>query len=215
MKNAKDIMLEQDLENRDITDERVLNAMREVDRTLFVPESMKDQAYADHPLPIGDGQTISQPYIVAYMAQALGLQPGDTVLEAGTGCGYNAAVLSKLADRVYSVEIIESLAKIARANLDRAGISNVEVRHGDGYAGWPDKAPFDGVILTAAPAKIPEALQHQLRVGGRLIAPVGVEIQYLVLLEKTDETSFREHRLLPVRFVPMTGGTGKDSGSET
>ncbi|MEX2606204.1 MAG: protein-L-isoaspartate O-methyltransferase, partial [Kiritimatiellia bacterium] len=127
------------------------------------------------------------------------------VLEAGAGCGYNAAVLSRIAARVYSVEIIESLAETARINLKRAGIDNVEVRQGDGRLGWPEKAPFDGIILTAAPAKIPEPLKQQLRVGGRLIAPVGVEVQQLVLLKKTGETSFRTEALLPVRFVPMTG----------
>ena len=185
--------------------------MREVDRALFVPESMKDQAYADHPLPIGDGQTISQPYIVAYMAQALRLQPGDNVLEAGTGCGYNAAVLSKIAARVYSVEIIDSLAETARINLERAGIHNVEVRRGDGKLGWPENAPFDGIILTAAPERIPSPLKQQLRVGGRLIAPVGVGRQQLILLEKTREGSFREEALLPVRFVPMATRTGSKS----
>lgn len=200
-------MLEFHLKQRDITDARVLVAMREVDRSLFVPDSLKEQAYADRPLPIGNGQTISQPYIVAYMAQALRLQPGDTVLEAGTGCGYNAAVLSRIAGKVYSVEIIESLAETARVNLERAGVSNVEVRQGDGFSGWPDQAPFDGIILTAAPAKIPEPLKQQLRVGGRLIGPVGVEDQNLVLLEKTGGTSFQEEWLLPVRFVPMTGRT--------
>ncbi|MFP4261577.1 MAG: protein-L-isoaspartate(D-aspartate) O-methyltransferase [Opitutales bacterium] len=205
MNPAKEDMLNHHLKGRDINDPAVLRAMAEVDRTAFIPEELQALAYADRPLPIGGGQTISQPYIVAYMAQELRLGPDDTVLECGAGCGYNAAVLSRIVKQVYTVEIVPELAGNARQNLERAGIGNVEVRQGDAYMGWPEHAPFDAMILTAAPAAIPEPLKQQLRVGGRLLAPIGVEVQHLVLLTKTDDEHFVESALLPVRFVPMTG----------
>lgn len=198
-------MIKQHLKGRDITDERVLRAMEEVDRALFVPDGLKYAAYEDTPLPIGKEQTISQPYIVAYMAQILDPQPEDTILEVGTGCGYNAAILSRLASQVYSLEIIEWLAELAKKNLDEAGIENVSTKFGDGYRGWPEKAPFDKIMLTAATSRIPEPLKDQLVIGGKILAPVSNTFQKLILLEKNGEKSFDEEELIYVRFVPMTG----------
>jgi len=202
---TKEEMIEEHLKGRDIDDPRVLEAMESVDRTLFVPEDLQDRAYEDGPLPIGKSQTISQPYIVAYMAQVLELWEDDKVLEIGTGCGYNAAVLAQLVDEVYSVEIIEWLANLAKENLSKTDIDNIETRFGDGYDGWPEEAPFDAIQLTAAPPKIPETLIRQLKVGGRLLAPVGKMSQKLVLIERTGKEEFKEETLLMVRFVPMTG----------
>lgn len=209
MSTKKD-MIEHQLKNRDIEDEAVLNAMQEVDRKLFVPEDMKDKAYEDSPLPIGKSQTISQPYIVAYMAQALDLKEDDKILEVGTGCGYNAAVLSRLVNKVYSVEIIEWLADLAKENLEKTDYKNIETRHSDGYEGWPEKGPFDAIQLTAAPPKIPETLKKQLKIGGKLLAPVGTSSQKLVLIERLEEDKFKEEDLLMVRFVPMTGQAQKE-----
>ena len=209
MGTTKDEMMERQLIDRGIRDPRVLNAMWNVDRADFVPADMQKHAYEDRPLPIGKDQTISQPYIVAYMAQELMLNPDSVVMEVGTGCGYNAAVLSRIVKQVYSVEIIEWLAKLARENLQRAGIKNVTSRYGDGYKGWPEKAPFDAIVLTAAPPAIPEPLKQQLKIGGKLLAPVGTRQQKLVMLEKTGEYSFDERILLMVSFVPMTGEAQK------
>lgn len=205
--HAIDRMIEKQLRGRDITDERVLQAMREVDRALFVPEHLRGKAYDDTSLPIGMQQTISQPYIVAYMAQGLELKPTDRVLEIGTGCGYNAAVLSRLADHVYSLEIIGWLVQLAEQNLQKAAVENVSIREQDGYSGWPEQAPFDKIILTAAAPFVPEPLKQQLRIGGRIMVPVGSGFQKLILLEKIEEDVFEEHRLISVRFVPMTGQT--------
>jgi protein-L-isoaspartate(D-aspartate) O-methyltransferase len=213
METTKMEMIEYQLKGRGIIDPMVINAMLEVDRTLFVPEELVSRAYDDGPLPIGKEQTISQPYIVAYMAQELKLNPGDIVMEVGTGCGYNAAVLSRIASHVYSVEIVEWLAELAKENLPKAGIYNVSTRVGDGYKGWPEKAPFDAIVLTAATAGIPLPLKQQLKVGGRLLAPVGEISQHLLLLEKTGEDSFSEKVLLPVKFVPMTGKAQNDGGN--
>ena len=207
--NTMDTMIERHLKGRDITDLRVLKAMRAVDRSLFVPDELQAYTYEDSALPIGKSQTISQPYIVAYMAQALSINADDKVLEIGTGCGYNAAVLSHLANQVYSIEIIEWLANLAKKNLQKTNISNIESRYGDGYEGWPEQGPFDAIELTAAPAKIPQTLKQQLKIGGRLLAPVGRLEQELVLLERVSEDDYQETRLLPVRFVPMTGKAGK------
>jgi protein-L-isoaspartate(D-aspartate) O-methyltransferase len=205
MRTTKEEMIERHLKGRDITDPRVIRAMQEVDRSLFVPDDMFQHAYEDRALPIGKGQTISQPYIVAYMAQELRLAPDAVVMEVGTGCGYNAAVLSRIVSHVYSVEVIEWLTYLAKANLERAGIKNVSTRFGDGYNGWPEAAPFDAIILTAAPPQIPEPLKLQLKIGGRLLAPVGRDMQNLVLLERTGEDFFDQRTLIPVQFVPMTG----------
>lgn len=202
-------MLEYQLKGRGISDPNVLKAMAEVDRSLFVPEDQKSRAYEDMPLPIGRNQTISQPYIVAYMAEQLQLKSTDKVLEVGTGCGYNAAVVSRLVECVYSVEIIEWLATLAKENLAKTDYNNIITKHGDGYSGWREAAPFDAIYLTAAPAAIPKPLKEQLKIGGRLLAPVGRLNQKLVMLYKTGEDEFEEKTLLPVRFVPMTGRADK------
>ncbi len=207
--DRKEIMIERHLKGRDIHDENVLKAMQETDRTLFVPEDMKEHAYDDTPLPIGKGQTISQPYIVAYMAQMLDLDENDKVLEVGSGCGYNAAVMSHMVSHVYSLEIIEWLAELAKENLSKAGINNVTVRHGSGYDGWPEKGPFDKIALTAATPSIPDTLKEQLKIGGKILAPVADTYQKLMILEKTGENDFKEHDLIHVRFVPMTGDDRK------
>lgn len=206
---TKEEMIENQLKRRGIKDPDVLQAMREVDRELFIPQEMRDEAYNDGPLPIGKGQTISQPYIVAYMAQELKLKPDDIVLEIGTGCGYNAAVMSKLVKHVYSIEVIEWLAEYAKENLDAAGIENISTRWGDGYKGWPEEAPFDAIVLTAAPPAIPGPLKQQLKIGGRLLAPVGVNRQSLNLLKRTGQKTFIGKELILVSFVPMTGEAQK------
>lgn len=200
-------MVRDQLEARGIADEQVLETMRRIPRHEFVPENVRRLAYTDGPLPIGYGQTISQPYIVALMTETLRLKPSDRVLEIGTGSGYQAAVLSPLAKEVYSIEIIEPLAKHAAGTLDRLGFENVQVRAGDGFKGWREEAPFDAIIVTCAPEDVPPALEDQLREGGRMIIPVGPAgaVQELVLLEKRDGDLKRKD-LLPVRFVPMTGG---------
>ena len=206
---GKEDMIDYQLKGRGISDPEVLKAMKEVDREDFIPEDQKENAYEDRPLPIGKNQTISQPYIVAYMAEQLELKKDERILEVGTGCGYNAAILSKLVKEVYTVEIIGWLAEFAKHNLENTEYSNVHTRHGDGYSGWKEAAPFDAVILTASPPSIPKPLKDQIRIGGRLIAPVGRLNQKLVLLTKTGEESFEEKTLLPVRFVPMTGRANK------
>ena len=198
-------MVSRQIASRGVKDARVLEAMREVPRHRFVPQSQSADAYADRPLPIGHRQTISQPYIVALMTELAAVKPGDTVLEVGTGSGYQAAVLAAMGVKVYSIEIIEALAERAKATLAEVGYAkNVEVRHGDGYAGWPEHAPFDAVIVTAAPPAIPQPLKEQLKVGGRLVIPVGKYFQSLVRVTRTKD-GFREEEILPVRFVPMTG----------
>lgn len=202
---SKAMMIEQDLQGRDIQDKRVLAAMEEVDRRLFVPDDLQNHAYEDSPLPLGKSQTISQPYIVAYMAQVLDIKADDKVLEIGTGCGYNAAILSRLAKEVYSIEIIEWLAELAKINLAQTEYDNIHIRFGDGYQGWPEQAPFDVIELTAAPPKVPQSLKQQLKTGGRLVAPVGTLSQELVLVERLSEQDFSEKVLSMVRFVPMTG----------
>jgi len=198
-------MVSRQIESRGVRDARVLAAMRKVPRHRFVPESQRAQAYDDRPLPIGHQQTISQPYIVALMSELAGVKPGDTVLEVGTGSGYQAAVLGEMGVKVFSIEIIEPLAKRAKAILSKLGYAKkVRVRHGDGYAGWPEHAPFDAVIVTAAPPKIPEPLRQQLKVGGHLVIPVGRHYQSLLRVTRTKD-GFREESVIPVRFVPMTG----------
>jgi protein-L-isoaspartate(D-aspartate) O-methyltransferase len=203
-------MVTEQIEARGVRDPSTVRAMRTVPRHLFVPAEWAREAYGDHPLPIGEGQTISQPYIVALMTEALGLRGGETVLEVGTGSGYQAAVLSQIVARVYTIEIVEPLAREARARLEQLGYRNVEVRSGDGYAGWPEKAPFDAVVVTAAAPSVPEPLKAQLKDGGRLVVPVGDEVQELRVLTRRG-AEFHEQRLLPVRFVPMTGRVRKRS----
>jgi protein-L-isoaspartate(D-aspartate) O-methyltransferase len=191
-----------ELRARGIHDEAVLAAMERVPRHLFVPESWRLRAYDDTPLPIGSGQTISQPYVVAYMTEALQVAPDEDVLEIGTGSGYQAAVLAELARRVYSIEIVPELAAGARRVLAEAGYDNVEVREGNGHFGWPGRAPFPRIIVTAAPPEIPRTLVDQLAVGGRMVLPVGVGAQEIVIVSLTAD-GVREERALPVRFVPM------------
>jgi len=198
-------MLDIHLRGREITDERVLHAMASVRREEFVPDEVRDQAYADHPLPIGFGQTISQPYIVAYMTQAVSPKPTDRALEIGTGSGYQAAVLSLLVDTVYTVEIINELTERATATLRRLGYGNVVTATRDGYQGWVEHAPFDVIIVTAAPDHVPKPLVDQLAPGGRLIIPVGDFWQELRLITKLPDSTVTMERKLDVRFVPMTG----------
>jgi protein-L-isoaspartate(D-aspartate) O-methyltransferase len=198
----RDFMVDNQLKARGIQDERVLQVMRKIKRHEFVPNELATAAYDDSPLPIGQGQTISQPYIVAHMTEALELKNTDRVLEIGTGSGYQAAVLAEIVQDVYSIEIVPELAGEAQKRLEAMGYKNIHVRHGDGYQGWPEQAPFDAIILTAAPGSIPEKLLEQLKPGGRMIAPVGHENQVLRLLIKTPEGLVQKD-LYPVRFVPM------------
>ena len=184
-------------------DDRVLEAMATVPRHEFVPPGLIDKAYLNRPLPIGHGQTISQPYIVAIMTDLLDIEPGQRVLEIGTGSGYQAAVLAELGVEVYSIEIVEPLANSARSRLASLGYQ-VTVRHGDGYRGWPERAPFDAIVVTAAPPRVPAPLKQQLKVGGRLVLPVGDRDQELVVITRT-ATGYERRSALPVRFVPMTG----------
>jgi protein-L-isoaspartate(D-aspartate) O-methyltransferase len=197
-------MVDEQLKARDIRDARVLDAMFKVPRHLFVPEPQRADAYTDSPLPIGHGQTISQPYIVAFMTQALNVGPGDRVLEIGTGSGYQAAVLSALAKTVYTIEIVAPLAERARETLTSLGYRNIQVRTGNGYLGWPEHAPYDRIMVTAAPDEVPTALVQQLKIGGLMAIPVGTVIQELRILRRT-ATGTETLRTLPVRFVPMTG----------
>jgi protein-L-isoaspartate(D-aspartate) O-methyltransferase len=203
-------MVRRQIEARGIQDTAVLRAMRHVPRHSFVPEAPPAQAYGDYPLPIGLGQTISQPYIVAFMAEAADVSAEDRVLEIGTGSGYGAAVLAELASEVYTIEIVPELADRARGILGRLGIGNVKVRTGNGWMGWPEHAPYDAVVVTAAPDEVPPNLVDQLALGGRLVVPVGTLFQDLRVLRKTpggmvEEASF------PVRFVPMVR-TRPDTG---
>jgi protein-L-isoaspartate(D-aspartate) O-methyltransferase len=204
---AREAMVRQ-IEEYGVKDAKTLAAMRAVPRHLFVLPQYLDQAYGDHPLPIDHGQTISQPYIVAFMTEALGLEGGETVLEVGTGSGYQAAVLARVAAKVYSIEIVEPLALEAKERLARLGYRNVEVRAGDGYRGWPEAAPFDGIMVTAAAPRIPEPLKAQLKEGGRLVIPVGDASQELVVVTRHGDR-YVERRVLAVRFVPMTGEVRK------
>lgn len=195
-------MVKEQLEARGITDAKVLQAMKKVKRHLFVPTHQLISAYNDSPLPIGYGQTISQPYIVAYMTQAARLFPDDRVLEIGTGSGYQAAVLAEIVKEVYTIEILKPLADTARTRLENLGYQNIKVKHGDGYKGWKEYAPYDAIIVTAAPDKVPEELVRQLKIGGRMVVPIGSFFQELYLITKT-ESGVKQELLLPVVFVPM------------
>ncbi|HAK57010.1 MAG TPA: protein-L-isoaspartate O-methyltransferase [Acidobacteria bacterium] len=197
-------MVETQLRGRDIADPTVLDAMRRVPRHLLVPEAVRELAYNDHPVPIGYEQTISQPYIVAYMTQLLDLPPNARVLEIGTGSGYQAAVLSEIAAEVYTIEIVEELAARAAADLTALGYDNVTAKAGDGYVGWPEQAPFDGIMVTAAPDHVPQPLVDQLAVGARLVLPVGRDFQVMTVITRT-AAGVTEEQTIPVRFVPMTG----------
>jgi protein-L-isoaspartate(D-aspartate) O-methyltransferase len=201
---ARRRMVLEQIAARGVSDPRVLEAMRTVPRHELVPPAVRAQAYEDRPLPIGEGQTISQPFIVAFMTEQLRVEPGDRVLEVGTGSGYQAAVLAAMGAEVYTIEIVGALARRAAADLARLGYRSVKVREGDGYRGWPEAAPFDAILVTAAPPEVPAPLLEQLKPGGRMVLPVGTSWQELLLLTK-DARGVGRRTLLPVRFVPMTG----------
>ena len=200
-----------ELTGRPVLDPRVLEALRGVPRHMFVPDDLQASAYVNHPLPIGHGQTISQPYIVALMSDLIQPRAGDVVLEVGTGSGYQAAILARLVKQVYSLEIIEELAAQARVRLQRLGCDNVEVRAGNGRFGWPEHAPYDSIMVTAAAPRIPPALIEQLKPGGILVMPVGSRYlgQELLVLEKDALGGLAERRVLPVAFVPLTGAAAE------
>ncbi len=202
---ARRLMVEEHLRSRDIEDPRVLEAMGRVPRHLFVPGALRFQAYADHPLPIGNGQTISQPYIVALMTQLAEVEPDDVVLEVGTGSGYQAAVLSEIVREVYTIEIVPDLADTAKARLSDLGYRDVTVRTGDGYLGWKEKGPFDAILVTAAATEVPPPLVEQLAPGGVLVIPVGsqAQVQSLLRIEKTEDGRTVTREVLPVVFVPL------------
>lgn len=207
-------MLERQLKERGIRDPEVLRAMNTVPREEFVPAAVRERAYDDSPLPIGYGQTISQPYIVAFMTELARVGPGDVVLDIGTGSGYQAAVLAEIVDRVYSIEIIPELAEEATERLGRLGYDTVTVREGDGWKGWPEHAPFDAIIVAAAPETVPEPLIDQLKPGARLILPVGDVYQELVVITRRKDGSIDRESVAPVRFVPMTG-IAQDENNDT
>jgi protein-L-isoaspartate(D-aspartate) O-methyltransferase len=192
------------LRQRGITQPEVLAAMEKVPRHLFVPESVRAQAYADEVLPLGSGRTLYEPHVVALMTSLLDLQKGDKVLEVGTGSGYHAAVLARMAREVYSVEIVPPVASQARQRLQALGYHNIEIRIGDGYQGWADKGPFDAILLSAAPPHIPKPLINQLRVGGRMVVPVGGLLQDLLVITKTED-GLEKRTVIPVKLAPMTG----------
>lgn len=195
-------MVKTQIEARDVKDKRVLRAMRKVERHKFVPKQLRLLAYTDRPLPIGEGQTISQPYIVALMTELLELEGGEKVLEIGTGSGYQAAILAELCAHVYTIEILEPLAKNAKALLQKLGYENITVKCGDGFLGWEEYAPFDAIIVTCAPPDVPPPLFGQLKEGGRMVIPVGEFFQELRLIEKKDGKAITQD-IIPVRFVPM------------
>ena len=196
-------MVNEQIMARGVRTESVIKAMQKVERHLFVPEQYRNFAYSDRPLPIGEGQTISQPYIVALMTELLDLKKSDKVLEIGTGSGYQAAILAEICDSVYTIEIIPSLGKQAQALLRELGYHNIHCKIGDGYLGWPEHAPYDGIIVTCAPSKIPQPLKEQLAEGGRMVIPVGATYtQELVLVTKT-KGKLIQKSVIPVRFVPM------------
>jgi len=203
-------MVKRQIAGRGVRSEKVLDAMRKVPRERFLPQGQGVWAYDDAPLPIGDGQTISQPYVVAYMTEALALEGGEKVLEIGTGSGYAAAILAEIAADVYTIERIEGLAAMASAVLDDLGYDNVHVRQGDGTLGWPEEAPFDGIVVTAGGPDAPETLKQQLKIGGHLVIPVGRSTWYqeLVRISRVSETEFETEGLIPVRFVPLIGEEG-------
>lgn len=202
--SARAAMVRDQLRGRDVVNPRVLDAMSRVPRHLFVPDAVRSDAYVDSPLPIGHGQTISQPYIVGFMSQALEVEPHHRVLEIGTGSGYQAAILAELAREVYTIEIVAALSDRARKAIEELGYKNVRINTGNGYLGWPEHAPYDRVMVTAAPDAVPRPLVEQLRVGGLMAIPVGTDDQELRILRRTD-TGLETLRTLPVRFVPMVG----------
>lgn len=209
-KNQRYEMVRTQIASRGISNQKVLEALRKVPRHEFVPPEYRRFAYADQPLPIGEGQTISQPYIVAYMTEVLNIKPGEKVLEIGTGSGYQATILAEVDAIVYSIEVIEPLAVQAKSVLENLGYKNIFLKTGDGYQGWAEHAPFDAIMVTCSPSRIPEPLKEQLAEGGRMIIPVGQQnnIQYLYLLQKRNG-KIRQQNVMPVRFVPMIDDKGK------
>ena len=203
--HLRKLMIKNQLQSRGIRDDAVLEVMRTVERHNFVPENYRDRAYSDGPLPIGHGQTISQPYIVAFMTEQLQVSSQHKILEIGTGSGYQAAILGELAKHVFTIEIIPELAEGAKNILNHLSYKNITVRTGDGYKGWPDEAPFERIMVTAAPTEVPQMLVDQLAPGGRMILPVGAQflVQYLWVIEKDDQGTVTKEKILPVRFVPM------------
>ncbi len=212
MEQARKRLVTEQLEARGVSDPLVLAAMRAVPRERFVPEDLREEAYSDRPLPIGSRQTISQPYIVAFMIEALGLRGGEKVLEIGAGSGYAAAVLGKIAYQVFTVERLGQLAERAVDNLAAAGCSNVHVRHADGTQGWSEEAPFDAILVSAGAPDVPKSLMNQLKVGGRMVVPVGKEpgSQDLVWIRRVGEDDFEREDIADVRFVPLIGKEGWD-----
>jgi protein-L-isoaspartate(D-aspartate) O-methyltransferase len=206
---ARDRMVKMQIAGRGVKDPRILDAMRQIPRELFVDAQYRHEAYADHPLPIGDGQTVTQPYVAALMTELLDIQQSDRVLEIGTGSGYESAILSRLARHVYSIEILPEIARKAEVRLRGLRCENIDFRVGDGYRGWPEAAPFDAIIVTAAPRKIPEPLIEQLAPNGRMVIPVGDFYQELKVYAKAADGTVTETSVLPVRFVPMTGEAEK------
>ena len=198
----KERMVVSQIEARGVKDKKVLEAMRNVARHMFIPENMQSYAYQDEPLPIGQGQTISQPYIVAFMTEVLQLKGDERVLEVGTGSGYQAAILAEIVKEVFTVEIIEELSRQAQKVLEKLDYENIHFKIGDGTLGWKEYAPYDAIMVTAAPAKVPKALQEQLEIHGRLVIPVGSMFQELVLVTR-EKKKFKKKKLLPVRFVPL------------
>jgi len=203
--HLRKVMIKNQLQSRGIRDDAVLGVMRSVERHNFVPENYRDRAYSDGPLPIGHGQTISQPYIVAFMTEQLQVSSQHKILEIGTGSGYQAAILGELAKHVFTIEIIPELAEGAKNILNHLSYKNITVRAGDGYKGWPEEAPFERIMVTAAPTEVPQELIDQLAPGGRMILPVGAQflVQYLWVIEKDDQGTVTKEKILPVRFVPM------------
>ncbi|HJM34764.1 MAG: protein-L-isoaspartate(D-aspartate) O-methyltransferase [Candidatus Marinimicrobia bacterium] len=203
--HLRKVMIKNQLQSRGIRDDAVLDVMRSVERHNFVPENYRDRAYSDGPLPIGHGQTISQPYIVAFMTEQLQVSSQHKILEIGTGSGYQAAILGELAKHVFTIEIIPELAEGAKNILNHLSYKNITVRAGDGYKGWPEEAPFERIMVTAAPTEVPQELIDQLAPGGRMILPVGAQflVQYLWVIEKDDQGTVTKEKILPVRFVPM------------
>lgn len=195
-------MVQTQIEARGVTDRKILDALRKVSRHLFVPDKMRPYAYQDEPLPIGEGQTISQPYIVAYMSEVLHLKGDERILEVGTGSGYQAAILAEIVKEVFTIEIISVLSLKAQKVLEKLGYKNIYFKIGDGTFGWEEHAPYDAIIVTAAPAKVPQALEEQLKISGRMVIPVGSTFQELVLVTR-EKKKFKKKKLLPVRFVPL------------